>query len=289
VTTYNTVAASIVIFYDYVLTLGDEVDLIWRSKFTWVNILFYVIRYLTIFVRMIHLVFCTNVFGLLPVTPSGCLLWQWFQVMSGQILFLIVEILLITRVFAYYGRHTPLLIVLLFLLAVEFSAMVALVATSLPNGHIIPSLLTDNIHAGSCIGKYMPARFASLWIPPLIMQGIVSSLITGKFIWSRLDAQTSSSPLLVVFIRDHVWAFLLIFAVSMWSTLAYQLTIYDGQVALTWNYSVLGFCGSRLILNLREAAYASDNSPLEAEISDIKFKSNPSRLSLEEVPGTTSI
>jgi len=271
VTTYNTVSASMFTFYDYLLTFGDEVDLIWRAELSWVSMLYYTIRYLTFFIRLVHLVFCTNVFGMVPVSAAGCLLWQWFQVMSGQVLFVAVEILLITRVFAYYGRSKVLLICLLSLLAAEFAAMFALVATSLPKAVIVSNPLR-NIHAGPCVGISVSSLFSSLWIPPLIMQSILSILVAKKFIKSRLDAQADSPPILVVFIRDHTWAFVLIFAVSLWATLAYA-TINQGEVALTWNYSVLGFCGSRLILNLRSAASDVTSTSVYEE-SDIRFTSN---------------
>ncbi|KAF8578431.1 hypothetical protein K439DRAFT_1529160 [Ramaria rubella] len=244
--TYNTefahlVAASMFIFWDYVLTFGDEVNFIWRPKQNGVSILFYVIRYLTFFIRIIHLIFCTNVFGMVHISASGCLLWQWFQLITGQLLFLSVEILLIMRTFAFYGRNRPLLAALAFLLVGELAAMLALISITLPTSQIKANPLSD-IHAGPCIGVYIVPTYSSLWIPPLIVQGTLSILIAARFIKTRLNAQIGDPPLLKVFVRDHTWAFVLIFAVSLWTVLAYQLTIDQGEIAITWFYSVLGFC-----------------------------------------------
>ncbi|KAF8525578.1 hypothetical protein BU17DRAFT_62721 [Hysterangium stoloniferum] len=162
VLTSNVVAASMVIFYDYVLTFNDEVELIWKQKLSWVSVMFYITRYLTILIRFAHIVFCSNVFGVIPLKPSGCILWQWFQVMTGQILFWVVELLLILRVFAYYGRKKAVLVGLLLLLVANCVAIAAMVATSLTSVQFVPN--TDPaIHSGACVGYSIPRRFSSLW------------------------------------------------------------------------------------------------------------------------------
>lgn len=285
VSTYNTVAASMFIFYDYALTLGEEVELIWRGRLSWMSILFGFIRYLTFFIRIVHFAFCTNVFGPVPASHPGCVIWRWFQVLSGHILFLAVEILLITRVFAYYGRNKTLLSCLLVLLTAEITTMVALVATTLPGARVIIDPLPLNVHASTCIGVSTPPGYSSLWIPPLIMQSILSVLVARKFIKTRMDTPNSNPPLLLVFVRDNAWAFVLIFAVSLWATLAYETTAHLGEIAITWNYSILGFCGTRLILNLRSAATKdAGNSPTDVQ-SEMKFTNN---LSSTKSQGTAS-
>lgn len=45
----------------------------------------------------IHLFFCSNVFGVLTITPGGCVMWGWWQVTTGQLLWISVEVLLIAR------------------------------------------------------------------------------------------------------------------------------------------------------------------------------------------------
>ncbi|KAF8531924.1 hypothetical protein JB92DRAFT_2847579 [Gautieria morchelliformis] len=284
-TTYNTVAASMFTFWDYLLTFGDEVDLVWRSPFSWVTIMFYVIRYLTFFIRIAHLVFCTNAFGVVHVTASDCTIWRWFQVLSGQFLFCAIEILLITRVFAFYGRKKSLLAVLLLLLAAELSAMISLVAISLPMEVAKPNPI-PHIHAAPCIGISQPKMFSSLWVPPLIMQSILFVLLLGRYFWTREETRPGSSSVLGVFFRDHAWAFLLIFAVCLWATLSYELTDHLGEVALTWTYTVLGFCGSRLILNLRSAGREGKGGNATFEDSELVFTSILDPLGSREIETT---
>ena len=83
------------------------------------------------------------------------------------------------------------------------------------------------------------------------MQSILSILVVRRYIRTKSDGQLATPSILRVFLRDHIWAFLLIFskswiilyvftdsceytvAVSLWATLAYTLTDHLGEVALT--------------------------------------------------------
>ena len=117
------------------------------------------------------------------VTTADCNIWRWFQVLSGQILFCAVELLLITRgqgqvqkisssniflsfktkkVYAFYGRKRKLLAVLLLLLTAEFSTMISMVVTSLPKEVAKPNPI-PHIHAAPCIGISQPKIMSSLW------------------------------------------------------------------------------------------------------------------------------
>jgi len=181
-----------------------------------------------------------------------------------------------------------LLASLIILLAGEIAAVATVVATTLPSALILPSPLPANFHGGACVTASMPSRFSSLWVPPLVMQSILFGLVAIKFLRNRMDTQTKSAPLILVFVRDDAWAFLLIFAVSLWATLAFEVK-NQGDIALTWHYSVLGFCGSRLILNLRSAGQDGTGVDFMQEtMSDLRFKTNPgSRMSRGVVTGAT--
>ena len=65
-------------------------------------------------------------------------------------------------VVAYYERNKVLLVLLLLLLAGNLSAIIGMVATSLPQARFesndIPAF-----HAGSCIGITIPLKFNSFW------------------------------------------------------------------------------------------------------------------------------
>ena len=48
-------------------------------------------------------------------------------------------------------------------------------------------------------------------VPGLIFESVLFILVAVRFIRTRMEDGISSSPLLVVFVRDGTWAFVLIF------------------------------------------------------------------------------
>ncbi|KIJ51933.1 hypothetical protein M422DRAFT_243506 [Sphaerobolus stellatus SS14] len=263
----NVVAASVVIFYDYVLCLDDEIQVIWKAKPSWVTWLYFFVRYYTILLRFVHLVFCSVVFGIPHLTLSGCVVWGWFQVMTGQILFIAVEVLLIARVFAYYARSKVVLVGLLGLLGANIAAAGLLVGLALQEKNLE---LSDNaiFHSGPCIGHSISNRYSSVWILPLSIHCFIFILVVARYLKTR----SSHSPrFMSIFVYDHVWVFIAVLAVSIWSIIAWRKPGANGQISLTWNYSVLGYCGSRLILSLRTASELKSKQSLAEPVSDIKF------------------
>ena len=186
-------------------------------------------------------------------------MWEWFQTLTGQMLFLDIEILLIAwgylhwfnppqwltwsyPVFAYYERNRALLVALLFLLAANLSAIVGIVATSLPQAQFETNDI-PMFHSGSCIGTNIPLKFSSFWyvvnrsvstweqcwklslprILPLATHSVVTILTMMKYFKTKID-RSSTPPLLRIFVRDHTWVFVLTFGplwprfiiVSLW-------------------------------------------------------------------------
>ena len=46
---------SVILFYDYLITFGDEVQLFWRRKWTGATVLFILNRYIVLLVHIISL------------------------------------------------------------------------------------------------------------------------------------------------------------------------------------------------------------------------------------------
>jgi hypothetical protein len=136
-------------------------------------------------------------------------------------------------VFAFYGKSKPLLAGLLTLFMCEVSAVVVMIVTTVSKFQIIPNPLPPNLDARSCLLLGAPALFTNCWcvkvrkpssrgaqlslrqrIPPLIFQSILFIIIVVKFIKTKLQAGRNSPHLLIVFVRDGIWAFALIFGQS---------------------------------------------------------------------------
>lgn len=231
----------------------------WRSKLSPTSALFFLMHYLNFFTRMACLIFYTITSVRPSVSPSdsGCFAWVWFITITGQMTFICLGVLFVMRVFVFYGRSKYLLVLLIAMMVCELSAEITINAITVPKILTSPSPLP--IHNGTCVVTSVLPLFADFWLPALLFQSILFILVMVKFVRSWLQAPLDSAPLLVIFVWDGTWAFTVIFAVLLWANLAFRLSVNNGIVALTWVYAICGFCGSRVMLNLRLAAWKSIN------------------------------
>ncbi|KIJ29584.1 hypothetical protein M422DRAFT_54126 [Sphaerobolus stellatus SS14] len=161
----NVVAASVVIFYNYILSLDDEIEFIWKYVLRSVAhsqpLIIFRIKGKSILgdsaniclTFSLHLLFCSNVFGVLRITSTGCVIWGWFQLMT---------------VFAYYGRKSSVLIGLGTLLIGNIATAGGLVVFSLRDNNLIPNN-NPAFHAGPCIGHSISNRYSSVWYDPSLI------------------------------------------------------------------------------------------------------------------------
>ncbi|KIJ54684.1 hypothetical protein M422DRAFT_24590 [Sphaerobolus stellatus SS14] len=265
---YNMVASSVFLFWDYCITFSEEVKLIWSKKIGYVSILFLGIRYFTLCVKILHLVFYTDALRLIHATPISCEVWAWFEALAGHFTYFMIEVLLIMRIYAFYERNRILLVTLVTLLIIEHAPSFVFLGLTLPHFKFLPNPFPPQIHASACIITFLPKLFADYWAPGFAFQAILFLLLIYKFIHTKLKTTISTSRLLTVFVRDGAWAFVIIFAILLWNQLAFIINPQGGEVALGWLFSVFGFCGTRLVLNLRVAAdkviptFAGDTIPL---------------------------
>ncbi|KIJ53735.1 hypothetical protein M422DRAFT_241979 [Sphaerobolus stellatus SS14] len=250
----HNLAASAFLFWDQLITMREEIELIWCTKWSLVTIVFFISRYVTFTIRAIELVFYTNVSHLLHPSVTGCFIWIWFEALSGHTVISTVEILMMMRIYAFYGRNKNLLIFLFALFTIEHAISLYFLAKTVPHFQIFLNTLPPSLRVSVCIVGKIPDIFTNYWIPCLAFQFILFVLLIAKFFHTKWNTTLSTPHLLAIFVRDGAWAFALIFAALLWAAAAFKSSTQEGDIALTWLYSVLGFTGSRLILNLRSAA-----------------------------------
>lgn len=235
-----------------------------RAKFNSTSTLFYIIRYVTLAIKIFELVFYTNITGLIKPSHTTCVAWLWFENIAGFLTLSCVDIVLVMRVFAFYGRCKLSLVFLIVLWMGEHVAVATIMAISVPEIQVVPNHLPPDVHFSACTISSIPDLFTTYWIPGLIFQSILLLLVLAKFIRTR-HSGVGRQPLLTVLIRDGVWAYILIVAFVLSNALVFKFSPGNGDITGTWFYSVVGFCGSRLILNLRKAAY--EGRPTTSETS----------------------
>ncbi|KAG1774436.1 hypothetical protein EV702DRAFT_523871 [Suillus placidus] len=106
---YWTVTAGVVMIYDWVLTLGQEIELIWRQRWSLMTVLYLVIRYIGILFSV------TNVLlyiGLVSLTDAVSNIVNYALNGTNVVVAAMMGIIMIARLHAMYQRSRTMLIFL---------------------------------------------------------------------------------------------------------------------------------------------------------------------------------
>ncbi|KAF8578068.1 hypothetical protein K439DRAFT_1639172 [Ramaria rubella] len=244
---YFLVAAFAMLVYDIAITLGDEVERIWKQPWTGATFLYAVNRYVTLFQRPIIVTAFTS-----PAWSrnlSACEHFVRFE--GGSTLGLVATVastvIMMLRVYAVWHRNRRVLIVLiLFWVAqVAFSGMALGFSMRVP----LPPILAG------CILTGVNNLFSPFWIMPLITDSVVFGLTLWRTM--RYSKATRSMPLLKLFVRDGALYFLCISSANLLNVILFLVCRHDiGDLlvmAQTNFFSQIITCVmvSRLVLNLR--------------------------------------
>ena len=74
------------------------------------------------------------------------------------------------------------------------------------------------------------------------MQSILSSLVAGRYIRTRAKTQEANKPILNVFLRDHTWAFILIFGM-LWLNIYFFVSMVINN--LWYSHIFMGYTDVR--------------------------------------------
>ncbi|KAG2365566.1 hypothetical protein BDR07DRAFT_631237 [Suillus spraguei] len=128
ISSYFVVAAFVALLYDWALTFGQEVELVWRQHWSLMTVLYLVVRYLGIsyaavdILRSLPTIFLTD-----TVSRILFVVWIWTYV----VLFAMLWVIIITRLYAMYQRSRKILIFLVvpFLAINIFNGVATMIAT----------------------------------------------------------------------------------------------------------------------------------------------------------------
>ncbi|CAL1694773.1 unnamed protein product [Somion occarium] len=261
-------AAIGLLFYDHLVTLDLEVNLIWTQAKNWPAFLLFV------FNRFFALTYL--VFDSIPLTPSGVVssrmyrnnLYNWelaerlicrcvIYLMCDDIVTLLttltVQAVLQLRVYALYERSRKILILLLTLCAMEVATMAVLVAITISRLSHLPVVSTPT----GCYYSGVLSFSALFWIPGLIYEPILFALVAYKA-WS-FKKQGPQIPLISRIARDSLLYFVAVFAELLIGTVIWARYPTYINVIMPWSAALPSILCSRLLLNMREMVYDQGN------------------------------
>jgi len=257
-TRYAQLASSSIIVFDHLVTFGLEVDLIWKSSWSFGKILFIINRYYT----LASVIF--NNYALLSthLTDSFCHLYFQWQGWTGLIACMIAETILQMRLYALYSLNKKILALMVtaFTVASSISAVImgkvlaSMTVTSRPFAILGIEPFRD---LAFCFPSNISSKFFTFWIPMLAYECLlcVLALIRG-FQTFRSDGTLfrSGRRLVAILIRDSVLYFIIIMSTYL-TCLLIWLTARQSLLEIPIGFSVAMSCvlANRIILNVRDA------------------------------------
>jgi len=249
VTEYLLVAAWLVLFYDYILTISEEVELIWKRRWRWSTVIFLITRYLPFPEAVANLVVG---FSNLPAGPCRDLYllgtWLYFAGVFTA------AATLILRTYAIWGGNKNVaigLIVVLLLCAGITGRFVWGTGDSLsfapnPMPQVYPGcILTSSNHF-----KWSWVGFLLL----LVFETAILILTLTKIIYHGYT-EGQQTTLIKTIYRDGLIFYILLFAASVANIVFFEHAPPALKSSLSPLHRVLhATLSARLILNIRGAA-----------------------------------
>ncbi|KAJ3982718.1 hypothetical protein F5890DRAFT_323171 [Lentinula detonsa] len=202
VTQYTNLAGSTLLFYDYLLTLDDEIEFIWKKSWSIGKILFIISRYYS----LIATVVISNMALFQSLTESVSIQYSHWQAWSGLISCMIVEVILQMRLYALYFLDKKILTLMVVSFIISSGSTASVLVMMYKSG---PSTL-HNPQVSFCSPDLAIYCYA-VWIPRLAFETFlcILALIRGyqfanKETCNPESMLPSGKHLMKVLIRDFL-------------------------------------------------------------------------------------
>ncbi|KAJ3785509.1 hypothetical protein GGU10DRAFT_354742 [Lentinula aff. detonsa] len=214
VTQYTNLAGSTLLFYDYLLTLDDEIEFIWKKSWSIGKVLFIISRYYS----LIASVLINNMALFQSLTESECIRYYHWQAWSGLITCMIVEVILQMRLYALYFLDKKILTLMVVSFIISSGSTASVLFTMFKSG---PASIPHNPEVSFCLPDLAIYCYA-VWIPRLVFETFlcILALIRGyqfanKETGNPESVLPSGKYLMRVLIRDCIGSYLVMFAVYL--------------------------------------------------------------------------
>ncbi|KAF9789863.1 hypothetical protein BJ322DRAFT_1044619 [Thelephora terrestris] len=236
---YYGLATGTILFYDYLLTLEDEIKYIWSRKQSWTFWLFVVNRYFPMTYQIWQLAisynplrFATNVSPIqLKPAPNLCNKTAWYVLFTYTICTLLAQVVLTSRIYAATMNNTVIAIVLLSIVVPHFGLGIWEVVLASREGAELSPIPLDAYRVCSPV-----------WHRPLVVSFISISLVYDSLAFSMIMFLAARSSQATAGLKiQTIWRLLaedatLYFMVIFTSHFVFEMTLLFGRVSAIIHY-----------------------------------------------------
>ncbi|KAF8876345.1 hypothetical protein BD779DRAFT_167389 [Infundibulicybe gibba] len=244
ITNYVAVASLTLLAFDHILTFGEEIELIWKSRWNLSKTVYLLQRYFALI----------SLSGLTAARLRGSC-GQFYRVegVAITVIICVVDFVLVVRVWTLYARNWRVFMFLSTLTTLEIIAMMAVDETTITAGMKGDYVLTASTTM-LCNTPNTPLHIISFYpLAPLIVTSIMFTMTLWKCASTLYEYRNNHMPILSLFLRDGVFWFLAVFVVTLITFVNWRygrvslVTVMNSPMA-----AVYTLVSSRTLLNLRE-------------------------------------
>ncbi|KAF9445191.1 hypothetical protein P691DRAFT_283424 [Macrolepiota fuliginosa MF-IS2] len=258
---YCQLAALVITFYDHIITFDQELEMIWKKRWSKSKILYLMCRYIG------DILILGETYLYLNQQPTDAsLVGMWATRILAMIAFICTwttQLILKFRITALYNSR----LLSRCLTAVFVGGIISLIILGLLslNGMQVISEPIHGIHQCTC--TKLPPNAFMLWFPILFFDTLLFSLAIGIVVinWRRkcsqpLSPESGGPSLVAVLLRDNFEYFFLAFGIYLTTTVVWlSAKPQYFSIPACFSYSIVTVMGCRLILNLCDAYYNPDS------------------------------
>ncbi|KAF8527217.1 hypothetical protein JB92DRAFT_2867736 [Gautieria morchelliformis] len=252
---YNMVCTSALLVYDIILTHGQEFKYLWRSPRALAKVAYFFTRYFAVIFMILESIAYIKMF--LPLNVSElCLHLFHLEIWGITMFILLVDVLIVMRVFVLYSRNTRVGVFLFAVWITEVVTIVVLVIFAVKEEALFPAPVQPGL-IPSCLNLTPPKyKYAlSCWGICSFFQVVYITMTLVKMREFLRGFGFSMSPILGVLFRDGLAYFLIIFSANMVNLMFDKLALQQlATIGGSWLITVASITGCRLVLNVRSAA-----------------------------------
>ncbi|KAK0445797.1 hypothetical protein EV421DRAFT_2034300 [Armillaria borealis] len=257
-------------WWEFAITLDDEISVIWQSKWSWIKFLFFANRYLVLFSQTFDLI---GYFLPKPSYNVGLAWVGYITIIDGTLQVFIADIILIIRLAAIYGRKKRVIVpvVVLYILTVAASSTVLAIqarnatGTNQPLPGIYLCTLTSKLNI-----------LYAYWIPISVFEVLIFLLAAFRVITDFNGPKVLSAygplSLLAIVVRDSLFYFVVVLITALSNALEYRFAS-PGKYNVLYGptSAALSISMSRMILNLRKTGQ-QEMVPPSLPLSTLQFQ-----------------
>jgi len=250
-TKFTTTGATIILF-DHIITIDQEVKLIWHTRWSLGKLLFVIARYYNLFA----VAFQIGVMFFPGPTEQLCVTWIRWQWCTGLFVSLLAEVILQLRIYAMYGRSKKIMILLVTSFFLSCVGSIIILTEELLGDQVVSTPL-PGLPFLQCLTEALPSFWWTFWLPTLAFELLLFGLALYKG-FESIRAQSSmggwslGKNTLDILVQDSIFYFLVVFSTYLANFLFWTIGgVKLISVILGFTVAMPSVMAQRLLLNIR--------------------------------------